>query len=450
MKTTPEKNNSLERVILFTRFPEPGKTKTRLIPALGPEGSCALHRQMTEGTVNQLQELFFLRPLSIEIRYDGGSQALMREWLGPDWHFSTQGPDPLGLRLERAFQEAFQTGFQRVVLIGSDCPGLKRPLLEKALDRLAHHDLVLGPAKDGGYYLIGMSRILTPLFNNIPWGTETVCHKTLEIARDLGLTVFLLETLADIDRPEDLGFGEQGRDRQMDPNPGPSLSVIIPALNEAAHISSTLHRIPKSAEVEVIIVDGESDDATRELAVAYGARVFSSPRGRARQMNKGANQAGGEFLLFLHADTHLPDRFSHYVIQTLSLPNVSAGAFRLKLQPLLPGLQLIEHLANWRAQSRQLPYGDQAIFVRADRFQAIGGFAEIPIMEDVDLIRRLRRLGRIAITPVPVITSSRRWQHSGVWRTTLKNQMALAAYWSGISPTRLARWYHKVPMKSAS
>jgi uncharacterized protein len=229
----------------------------------------------------------------------------------------------------------------------------------------------------------------------------------------------------------------------LDSIPKPILSVIIPALNEAAHISSTLNRIPKSAEVEVILVDGASRDATRELAVSWGARVLSSTRGRARQMNKGADQAKGEFLLFLHADTLLPDRFLNYVVQTLSLPGVSAGAFRLKLDPILPGLQLIEHLANWRAQTRQLPYGDQAIFIRTDRFRDIGGFTEMPFMEDVDLIRRLRRQGRIAIAPVPVITSSRRWLNSGVWKTTLKNQIALAGYWSGISPTRLARWYHK-------
>jgi uncharacterized protein len=231
----------------------------------------------------------------------------------------------------------------------------------------------------------------------------------------------------------------------MDPHPGPLLSIVIPTLNEAAHIASTLNRIPKSAAVEVIIVDGASSDDTCTLAVGYGARVFSSAKGRARQMNQGARQARGEFLLFLHADTQLPDRFLTYVVQTLSVADVSAGAFKLKFSPPLPGMQLIEDLANWRARRWQLPYGDQAIFMRTNLFRAIGGFAEMPIMEDVDLIRRLRRSGRIAIVPVPVFTSSRRWQNSGVWKTTLKNQIALVAYWLGISPTLLARWYHKNP-----
>ncbi len=212
MGTTPDKNNGTERVILFTRYPEPGKTKTRLIPALGQEGSCLLHRQMTEGTLNQLRELSLIRPVSIEIRYDGGNQALMQEWLGSDWPFSVQGPGSLGVRMARAFQEAFRYGFPRVVLIGSDCPGLKRKFLEKALDNLPLHDLVLGPARDGGYYLIGMNRLQSPLFVDIPWGTEKVCHITLEIAQDLGLNILLLETLEDIDRPEDLCLWKKFKD----------------------------------------------------------------------------------------------------------------------------------------------------------------------------------------------------------------------------------------------
>jgi uncharacterized protein len=127
----------------------------------------------------------------------------------------------------------------------------------------------------------------------------------------------------------------------------------------------------------------------------------------------------------------------------LSRPGVSAGAFQLKFHPPLPGLQLVETLANWRAGRLQWPYGDQAIFLRADRFRALGGFAEIAIMEDVDLIHRLRHQGRIAIAPVLVITSSRRWQNEGVWRTSLINIIILAGYFAGIPADRLAQWYYK-------
>ena len=152
----------------------------------------------------------------------------------------------------------------------------------------------------------------------------------------------------------------------------PSLSIIIPTLNEAAHLSATLARIPKILEIEVVIVDGLSQDTTLETAASSGARIISSPRGRARQMNVGARESHGEFFLFLHADTLLPDGFADYIPPLLSRPGVSAGAFRLKFHPPLPGLQLIETLTNWRAGTLQWPYGDQGIFLQADRFRAMG------------------------------------------------------------------------------
>lgn len=223
----------------------------------------------------------------------------------------------------------------------------------------------------------------------------------------------------------------------------PSLSIIIPTLNEAAHLSATLSRIPKTPTIEVVIADGLSQDNTLETAASSGAVIIKAPRGRSRQMNAGAREAQGKFFLFLHADTLLPDGFADYIPSILSRPGVSAGAFRLKFHPPLPGLKVIETLANWRARTLQLPYGDQGIFLRADRFRALGGFADLSIMEEVDLIGRLRRQGRIIIAPLPVITSSRRWQQYGVWRTSLKNQLILAGYLAGISVDRLARWYQK-------
>jgi rSAM/selenodomain-associated transferase 2 len=226
-------------------------------------------------------------------------------------------------------------------------------------------------------------------------------------------------------------------------NKNPFLSIIIPTLNEAANLTSTLTGIPKIPEIEVIVADGGSGDETCRLADEYGARIIPSPRGRAEQMNTGAGQAQGELLLFLHADTKLPEGFMEPVLQILSRPGVAAGAFQLKLDPPLPGLKSIERLANWRARVWQRPYGDQGLFLRKDRFRSIDGFPEIPIMEDIELIRRLRRQGRIVIVPLPAVSSSRRWLESGVLKTTLRNQIALLGYGIGISPDHLARWYHK-------
>jgi rSAM/selenodomain-associated transferase 2 len=228
----------------------------------------------------------------------------------------------------------------------------------------------------------------------------------------------------------------------------PDLSIIIPTLNEALDLPLTLARIPQDPSIEVLVVDGGSLDGTLESAASWGAKVISSSRGRARQMNTGAGEAKGQTLLFLHADTLLPEGFKNHIDQVLFRKENVAGAFPLTFEPLLPGLKYIEKLANWRARALQLPYGDQALFLRANLFRALGGFKDIPIMEDVELIGRLKREGRIGIAQAAVITSSRRWKDQGVWRTTLRNQVALGAFRAGISLDRLARWYHKGSQKA--
>ena len=217
------------------------------------------------------------------------------------------------------------------------------------------------------------------------------------------------------------------------------VSIIIPTWNEA----STLHAcLPAaSADVEVIVADGGSRDGTVEVAEARGCKVCITAPGRARQMNAGAEIASGDIFVFLHADTRLPGNFVVHVRRILSEPNTVAGAFRLQIDSRLRRIRLIERLANWRSVHWQMPYGDQAIFLRAKDFGADGGFPDLPIMEDVELIRRLRKRGRIRTAPVPVVTSARRWEEWGVWKTMLLNQACIAAYYWGISPSRIRDWY---------
>ncbi len=219
-----------------------------------------------------------------------------------------------------------------------------------------------------------------------------------------------------------------------------TLSVIIPALNEEAAIVAAVGSALGADPVEVIVVDGGSRDRTAEVAGALGATVLSSPIGRARQMNAGAEVADGEILLFLHADSTLPTGYDQAVREALAQPGTVAGAFRLGISGEGRGLRIIERLVQLRSTMGRLPYGDQGLFVRAETFRRLGGYAELPIMEDVEMVRRLRRLGRIAICDEPVVTSGRRWQHQGAWRTTARNQLCLAAYNIGVPPERIARW----------
>ncbi|MGE5656883.1 MAG: TIGR04283 family arsenosugar biosynthesis glycosyltransferase [Actinomycetota bacterium] len=217
------------------------------------------------------------------------------------------------------------------------------------------------------------------------------------------------------------------------------ISIIIPTLNEAATITQTIDTAQSAVGIEVIVVDGGSQDGT--LQAATGIRAISAPPGRAKQMNVGAAAATGDILLFLHADTALPIGFDTWVREILAQPGTVAGAFQLKINAAGLSLRVVETMANWRSHFLQLPYGDQAIFLKATTFREVGGFPDLPIMEDFELMRRLQRWGRIATAPVSVLTSARRWQKLGVLKTTLMNQMVILAYFLGVPPTQIAAWY---------
>ena len=222
------------------------------------------------------------------------------------------------------------------------------------------------------------------------------------------------------------------------------ISVIIPVLNEAANLEKTLAQAQEDRDVEIIVVDGGSEDDTVEIAKKHGVKVMISPQpGRSFQMNFGAQKATGNILLFLHGDTILPEGYIQKIIIAFTETETIAGAFELAIDGEKLSLRLVEKAVNWRSRLLSLPYGDQGIFVKASVFWELGGFPSLPIMEDFIFIRKLRSLGKITILPAPVITSGRRWQKLGVWKTTLLNQVIVMGYWLGVSPERLARWYRR-------
>ncbi len=197
-----------DRLIIFTRYPVPGRTKTRLIPRLGVLGAAGLHQQLTEHVLRRLAGDPAIRARTT-VQYTGGSRAQMRGWLGRDIDLAPQRGADLGQRMLAALAAARARGHARIVLVGSDCPGLDRAGLLQAFGLLNSHDLVIGPSRDGGYYLIGIAKDLaiprlTPLFADIAWGSATVLDQTLALADRIGLRCGLLSPLHDIDRPEDL------------------------------------------------------------------------------------------------------------------------------------------------------------------------------------------------------------------------------------------------------
>lgn len=219
------------------------------------------------------------------------------------------------------------------------------------------------------------------------------------------------------------------------------ISIIIPVLNEAKTIKKLLTNLPNTPDVELIVVDGESHDETVAIVKSLGIKILSSSSGRAMQMNAGAAIATGDIFLFLHADTILPLGFPEMITKALAETGIIAGAFELAIDAEVRGIRVVEKMVNLRSHLFFLPYGDQAIFLKAHIFKQLDGFPQLPIMEDFVLIRHLKKLGKIAILPVPVVTSGRRWQKLGVVKTTLINQLIIIGYYLGISLEKLALWY---------
>ena len=195
-----------QSLIIFTRYPEVGKTKTRLIPAIGAEKAANLQRQMTELTLKKTEELKLKLDLNVYIYFAGGNQSLMKKWLGKDWLFKTQSQGDLGKKMYSAFTDSFAQGDKQSILIGIDCPSLSIEILATAFEAIKNHDLLIGKAEDGGYYLIGLNQLRYELFKNISWGTSQVFAETMTIAEKLNLSIYHLPILRDIDRPEDLQF----------------------------------------------------------------------------------------------------------------------------------------------------------------------------------------------------------------------------------------------------
>jgi rSAM/selenodomain-associated transferase 2 len=223
------------------------------------------------------------------------------------------------------------------------------------------------------------------------------------------------------------------------------LSVIIPVFREERGITALVDHLTSRAlraKAQILVVDG--DPERRTLAVLDGRDVVrvGSDVGRARQMNAGAAQAHGDVLLFLHADTHLPTGTDTLIFQALADPKSAGGAFRLAIDSPRPALRLIAAAANLRTRLTRVPYGDQAIFLRRAAFEKLGGYADIPLMEDLELMRRVRRNGwSVVLIREAAFTSARRWEQEGVWRCTLRNWSLRLLYHSGVSPGRLRRFY---------
>ena len=440
MTRAPERERAV--VAVMARYPRPGEVKTRLVPALGDDGAAALHRELAAHCVARMRPLHATGEARVEVHVEGGSRGAVRAWFG-DWpRFVPQPDGDLGDRLRAALAGAFASGARCAVVVGSDCPAARATHVRAALRQLATHDVVIGPAEDGGYWLLGVSasaapRALRVLFAGIGWGGSTVFQDTVERAEAASLSVAVAERLADVDRPEDLALWDAERLRES--TSPTSVSAVIPALDEAARVGAAVSSALDGGACEVIVVDGGSTDGTRSAARAAGARVIEAPRGRAGQMNAGASEAIGDAVVFLHADTQLPRESAALVRGALAIEGTSGGAFRWGTDDT-PAADLFNWVGRMRMTVFRVPYGDQALFVARRTFEDLGGYPLQPVMEDWEFARSLMRLGSLCIVPERTLTSSRRWNEGGVVRASAVYLAIMAGYRFGIDPVLLDGW----------
>jgi rSAM/selenodomain-associated transferase 2 len=235
------------------------------------------------------------------------------------------------------------------------------------------------------------------------------------------------------------------------------LTIVIPVLDEAAIIAATLQPLAalRARGVEVIVVDGGSGDGSAALARPFADRVIAGPRNRGAAMNAGAALGSGDIFIFLHADTTLPDDADHRIVAALAdraseqARRACWGRFDLRIAGRHPLLALVARMINWRSRLTGIATGDQAIFVSREAFWSIGGFPDLPLMEDIALSQMLKRLCRPACIAAPAVTSGRRWDHHGLWHTIVLMWRLRLAYYLGAAPARLALAYGRIPPSPA-
>lgn len=429
-------------VLVMAKAAVPGTVKTRLEPLLGAAGCAALQRELTRAAIDFARraapEAAFLAVAGEPDEAPDGVVVLAQ-----------RGAD-LGERLRNATAEVFTAHAGPLIVVGTDCPQLGPEHAASALDELARgSDAAIIPARDGGYCLIALARPAPELLRIPPedWGGPQVLEMTLAAARAHGLEVAVLAPEYDLDTPDD---AEAARADARVPEAvraalltDPLVSVVVPVLNEAAALPGLLDRLAAlPGRFEVVVVDGGSRDETLALARDHPSRpvVCTAAAGRARQMNSGASAARGNVLLFLHADTALPDDAYPAIVDALRDPRVQGGNFALRFDG---GDRFSRVLGTWyRVQRRAgIYYGDSAVFARREVFDHLGGYRPLPIMEDYDFVRRLEKRGRTVCLSGPAVTSARRWRALGVPRTIFSWVVIRWLFLAGVPPARLARLY---------
>ena len=415
--------------IIFTRVPEPGKTKTRLMPYYSSKECAELH----EAFLKDIREAIRIEAnsdIDIFVAYNGDFSKL-KPIFREEVRYFTQEGQSLGERMQNAFEFVFEQGYKRVVLIGTDVPHVAGQGLTRATRVLDSADFVIGPTVDGGYWLIGMNQLVDGVFSMEKYGHDNVLQQTLGELPFGVIAEFLPETF-DIDYPDDLrryfdGIIEDSFTRRYIVE-NRKISVIIPTYNESKIILNFLKELEKFQDrAEIIFADGGSTDGTRELIKENikgkpQYKLIYTTKGRAAQMNAGAKESNGDILLFLHSDIILPanpvDEILHEIL------SCEWGCFGIKFRSKNFFMLTNRIISNFRAKRRRIIFGDQGMFIERNVFFRLGQFPILPIMEDFQFSLDARKvLGKTRLTKSRLLVSDRRYRGNTITKLKMMKQM---------------------------
>lgn len=439
-----------QAVVVFTRIPEAGRTKTRLMPYYTPEECAGLHMAFLQDISAALTDTI----ADVYVAYTGGGEYEEAfQTLFPGAEFYPQEGDGLGERMFNALSHVLSVGYERCILIGSDVPYADKVDFNRAFTILREKDYVLGPTEDGGYWLIGArageERMMKPMFSLSEYSHSQVLSDTLDMIPSWK-TYGLLEEKYDIDTIEDLLlFREEAAGASHEfLEKHHVISVIVPIYNEVALIHPFLEQLTKlQNRCEIIFVDGGSTDGStavlREAAAESGSgiRLIESEKGRGPQLNAGADAANGDVLFFLHVDSELPENPVKEIFNVLE--KHPAGCFGVAFHSRNFFMWTNKVISNRRA-AKGIMFGDQGIFILRDLFYEAGMFPDIPIMEDYQFSLNLQEMGiQTGMTESTLYASDRRYRGSTIQKLRIMKHMAnlRRRYRRGESPEKLLEEY---------
>lgn len=438
-------------IIVFTRIPVPGKTKTRLMPYLNGNQCARLHtcflRDIQEACEKTKADIFICHTSE-------GDVGKLKKIFGLKVAYFPQVGEGLGQRMYHALQKVLGYGYESCVLIGSDIPEINDTILKDSFQILKKKDVVFGPTKDGGYYLVGMKKPRKEVFENQTYGHGSVLENTVRSLLEKGIRVGYGKQLQDIDTKEDIcDFRQRMRKEKKLQRTytgkfllkTSSISIIVPIYNEEKTIIELQKQLkPLQNNCEILFVDGGSSDRTLEL-IEDSFQVLHSKKGRANQMNMGAKESKGDILFFLHCDSELPKNPLEQIRQVMK--DYRVGCFGIAFHSRNFFMFTCQVISNHRVKDRKVMFGDQGIFIERELFFEMGMFPHLSIMEDYQFSLTLKkRKEKLGMTRSRIYTSDRRFPKGTIPKLRLmwKMNRLRKMYREGVEIEKISNLYKDI------